>query len=94
MPKQANGQPCEPIAAQCAADRRRFAIDISDLTPDGCSASAPEDWNLADDFLELTIGESVDIKGRLEWCEGCMARIRFFGQLHPVAVERLSQLVH
>jgi len=92
MPKQSpsSGKCVKPIAAQCEMDHRRFAIDISQITPDGCEAVAQAGWVAEDDFIALTIADRVAIKGKLAWCKGRKANIRFFGQLHPHVVRELA----
>ena len=70
----------------CECGTRSFPIAISDITPDGCSAIADCDWGEDTEFLHLTIADSVHINGRILRHKGHEARIRFFGQIHPVVI--------
>jgi hypothetical protein len=79
-----------PIGAQCDCARQSFPVALSDITCDGCAAEAPADWNEDYDFLHLTIADQIEINGRVLRHQGRRATIRFFGQIHPRVVARLT----
>ena len=76
------------IEARCDIEQRSFPIAISDITPAGCLCEADVDWGEDFDFLHLKIADAVDINGKLLWHDGHRAEITFFGQIHPVVIDR------
>lgn len=79
-----------PIGAQCDCECQSFPVTISEITCDGCAAEAPADWIEDYDFLHLTIADQIEINGRVLRHQGRRAKIRFFGQIHPQVVARLT----
>ncbi|TIX48813.1 hypothetical protein [Alteraurantiacibacter aquimixticola] len=79
-----------PIGGMCEMEGRRVPVALRDLTAEGCSAEADCDWECDADFLQLKIADSIEINGRVLQHKGRRAAIRFFGQLHPAAIERLA----
>jgi hypothetical protein len=79
------------IPALCDIEQRSFPIAISDITPAGCLCEADADWDEDFDFLHLKIAELVEINGKVLWHDGHRAEISFFGQIHPVVVDRWIQ---
>ena len=81
-----------PIAGMCDIEGRMVPVALRDLTADGCSieAACDCDWDCDCDFLQLRIADSIDINGRVLRHKGRRAAVRFFGQIHPAAIERLA----
>ncbi len=75
----------------CDLDCRSVPISISDITPEGCLVEGLEDWDEDADFLHLRIADHIEINGRMLWHKGRRASIRFFGQIHPFAIDGLSK---
>jgi|GEM_PF-1034416 len=66
-------------------------VSITRLTSDGCMLEANDDWPGASDFLHLSIADSIEMNGKLEWAQGRRAQMRFFGQVHPAAITKLLE---
>ncbi len=91
MSKAATKQKARKISAQCDCDQRSFAINISEISCEGCAAEAAERWGEDCDFIHLKIADSIDVNGRVLWHKGRRATIRFFGQIHPHVVNELAR---
>ncbi len=78
------------LSGQCDLDRASFAVAISDISCDGCSAEAECDWGEDCEFLHLRINDAIDVNGRVLWHEGKRAGIRFYGQIHPAVIDKLA----
>jgi|GEM_PF-5672428 len=70
----------------CQTSQGAFVVDVSHLSPEGCTATAPAEWQDDFDFLGLTLEGKAEINGRVVRREGRLADIRFFGQLSPLAI--------
>jgi hypothetical protein len=78
------------IVAQCDCAGERVELVITALNPMGCEVAAQSPWHGDCDFLRLVIDGRIHINGRMVWRRGEKAGIRFFGQLHPIAVDELT----
>lgn len=77
-----------PVAAYCDAGEGPFAIALRALEPDGCIAEAARGWRGDEAFVRIALPGGGMIAGQVEAAAGHEAQIRFFGQLHPAAIER------
>jgi hypothetical protein len=77
----------QAISALCQTSHGAFVVEVSQLSSDGCTATAPTAWEEEFDFLRLTLGGSVEVNGRVLHRHGREAEIRFFGQIHPCVIE-------
>lgn len=80
------------LTGQCDCERASFAVNISDITCDGCRAEADCEWDEDFDFLHLTIAGGIEINGRVLRHRGRSATIGFFGQIHPCVIDGLKRL--
>jgi len=78
------------IVAQCDCAGEQVELVITALTPDTCEVKALSPWHGDCDFLRLVIDGRIHVNGRMLWRRGGSAGIRFFGQLHPIAVDELT----
>ena len=78
------------IPGSCTMGQSTFPVKVSGLSCDGCRVEADSDWPEDCDFLHLSLGGEIEINGCAASCKGRRAEIRFFGQIHPVAVSRLA----
>lgn len=77
------------LPGHCEHEDSNIAVSITSLTSDGCVLNADDDFAGAIDFLHLTIDGSIEMNGKLTWAQGRRAEMRFFGQVHPAAIEKL-----
>jgi hypothetical protein len=77
----------QAIDALCETPQGAFVVAVSQLSPEGCTVTAPAEWEEEFDFLRLTLGGSVEVNGRVLNSHGHEAEIRFFGQIHPCVIE-------
>lgn len=78
------------LSGRCDLDSASFAVAISDISCDGCSAEAECDWGEDCEFLHLRIDDRIDVNGRVLWHDGKRAGIRFYGQIHPAVIDQLA----
>ena len=86
MPAIQDNATMSEIDALCRTTQGAFAVAVSHLSPDGCTATAPAEWAEEFDFLRLTLAGQAEINGRVVRHEGKVADIRFFGQISPLAI--------
>lgn len=79
------------VEADCRIDRRTFPVTVSSLGSDGCVIESAGDELEPSEFLNLRIGGAMDVNGCTVWCDGRKAQVRFFGQVHPVAIDCLCR---
>lgn len=78
------------IAASCTLGEATFPVRVSSLSCDGCRIEADGEWPAECEFLHLTLDGEVEINGCALRHKGKRADIRFFGQIHPVVIDRLA----
>ena len=86
MPAIQDNATMSEIDALCRTTQGAFAVAVSHLSPDGCTATALGEWAEEFDFLRLTLAGQAEINGRVVRHEGKVADIRFFGQISPLAI--------
>lgn len=87
--RSATARRCE-IPSSCTLGAATFPVRVSALSCDGCRIEADADWPAECDFLHLCLGGEIEINGRALRRTSGGLDIRFFGQIHPVAVDRLA----
>ena len=75
------------IEGLCQTPQGAFVVAVSNLSPDGCTVTAPANWTEEFDFLHLTLAGVVEVNGRVQNMQGRKAAIRFYGQISPVVIE-------
>lgn len=88
--KSPRNRPCE-IPSSCTLGDATFPVRVSALSCEGCRIEAEGDWPSECDFLHLCLGGEIEINGRALRRTRRGLDIRFFGQIHPVAVDRLAR---
>lgn len=81
----------QPIPSFCTIGGKNFAVRVTALSSEGCELIAESSWPEESDFVRLSIGGDVEINGRAKRNGHCEASIKFFGHIHPVAVNRLMR---
>ncbi len=91
MPASQKARKLAQLSGQCDLERASFAVAISDISCDGCSAEAECDWGEDCEFVHLRINDSIDVNGRVLRHDGKRADIRFYGQIHPAVIDQLAE---
>ena len=87
---QSSSQP-QALDALCQTEHGAFVVSVSDLSPEGCTATAAAAWEEEFEFLRLILAGSVEVNGRVLKRQGNAAEIRFFGQIHPCVIDQWSK---
>ena len=90
MPRSEVDRKPARLTGRCELDDASFAVAISNISCDGCSAEAECGWAEDCDFLHLRIDDRIEVNGRVLWHKGKRAGIRFFGQIHPQVIDELA----
>ena len=72
--------------AECTCGGETMRVRVLSISSDGCLAEAERDWREDFDFLRLDLPDGVVANGRVVRREGRLARIMFFGQIHPLVI--------
>lgn len=79
------------LAALLTLGERQLAVAVHHLAPEGCMAEHVADCGEEAEFVSLQIEGGIAINGRVLRCQDGEAQIHFYGQLNPLAIDKVCR---
>ena len=78
------------LDGECYHNGQVKKVRISDLLTGGCTVDTLPLGAQMEDFVRLSIAQSIQVNGYVASRDAAGATIRFYGEIHPFVVNRLE----